>query len=144
MSNLPLILGDPSANLAAISVICFVLSVIPWLGHRIYEINILEASFILNVCILSIATNQVRAVNGNQAIVTYLSLGIAFAEFIGIVIYHLYSIIRDKLPCKKAIGQRDAQGVDQCYHRVPIVEQEQQLPSAARLREPILDDIDTY
>ena len=139
--------GDPSANLAAISVICFVLSVIPWLGHRIYEklyINILEASFILNVCILSIATNQVRAVNGNQAVVTYLSLGTAFAEFIGIVIYHLCSIIRDKLPCKKAIGQRDAQGVNQHYHRVPIVELEQQLPSAARLREPILEDIDIY
>ena len=138
-------LGDPSANLVAISVMFLVLSA--WLGHHIYEklyVNILEASFILNVCILSIATNQVRAVNGNQAVVTYLSLGIAFAEFIGIVIFHIYSIIRDKLPCKKATGQRDAQGVNQHYHRVPIVEQEQQLPSACRLREPILEDIDTY
>ena len=145
-------LGDPSANLVAISVIFFILSVIPWLGHRIYEklyVNILEVSFILNVCVLSIATYHVRTVNGNQAIVTYLSLGTAFAEFIGIVIFHLYSIIRDKLPCKKLPAeraQRGVHGIEQRYHRVPIVEQEQEVPSDAKFRDSILDDIemDTY
>ena len=143
-------LGDPSANLIAISVIFFVLGVIPWLGHRIYEklyVNILEASFILNVCVLSIATNQVQTVTEHQAVVTYLSLGIAFAEFIGIVIFHLYSIIRDKLPCKKKpVVQKDTHAVERRRHRAPALEQQQKQPSDARFRDSILDDIemDTY
>ena len=143
-------LGDPSANLVAISVIFFVLGVIPWLGQRIYEklyVNILEASFILNVCILSIATYHVQTVNGNQAVVTYLSVGIAFAEFIGIVIFHLYSIIRDKLPCKKKpVEQNDTHAVERRRHRAPALEQQQQLPSDAKFRDSILDaiEMDTY
>ena len=142
-------LGDPSGNLLAISLVFLVLSA--WLGHRIYEklyVNFLELSFILNVCILSIATYHVRTVNGiNQAVVTYLSVGIAFAEFIGIVIFHLYSIIRDKLPCKKKpVKQNDKHGVEQRHHHPPTVEQQQQQPSDARFRDSILDDIemDTY
>ena len=143
-------LGDPSANLVAISVIFLVLAVIPWLGHRIYErlyVNILEASYILNVCILSIATFYVRTIHEKQAVVTYLSVGIAFAEFIGIVIFHVYSIIRDKLPCmKKPVEQNDKHGVEQRHHRPPTAKQQQQLPSDARFRDSILDDIemDTY
>ena len=141
-------LRNPSANLVAISVIFLISST--WLGYCIYEklyVNILEASFILNVCILSIATFHVRAVNGNQAVVTYLSLGTAFAEFIGIVIFHLYSIIRDKLPCKKKpVEQKDPHAIERHRHRAPALEQQQKQPSDAKFRDSILDDIemDTY
>ena len=141
-------LGDPSANLVAISVIFLVLAA--WLGHRIYKkvyVNILEASFILNVCILSIATYHVQTVNGNQAVVTYLSVGTAFAEFIGIVIFHLYSIIRDKLPCKKQpVEQKDTHAVERRRHRAPALEHQQQQHSDAKFRDSILDGIemDTY
>ena len=144
-------LGDPSANLVAISVIFLVLTVVPWLGHRIYEklyVNILEASFIFNTCMLSIATYhiQIRDIQGSQAVVTYLSVGIAFTEFIGIVIFHLYSIIRDKLPSKKPVEQKNADGAVLRNDRAPTVEQQQQLPSDARFRDSILNDIemDTY
>ena len=137
-------LGDPSANLVAISVIFLVLAV--WLSHRIYEklyVNSLELSFILNVCILSIAMYHVRAFNGNQAVVTYISVGIAFTEFIGIVIFHLYSIIRDKLPCtKKPVEQKDTHEVERRHHPAPALEQQQQLPSDAKFRDSILDGIE--
>ena len=146
-------LGDPSANLVAISLVFLVLAAIPWLGQRIYEklyVNILELSFILNVCVLSIATYHVRIVNGNQAVVINISAGIAFTEFIGIVIFHIYSIIRDRLPCKKckkkSVEQNDTHGVERCHHHTLNMDQEKQLPSVARFRDSILDDIemDTY
>ena len=55
---------------------------IPWLGYHVYERfynNILEASFILNICLLSIATYHVKAVDHNQTIVTYLSISCKIA-----------------------------------------------------------------
>ena len=52
--------------------------------------DILEASFFLNICLLSSATYHVRAANKNQAIVTNISIGIAFTEFLGIVCFHVY------------------------------------------------------
>ena len=59
--------------------------------HKLY-INIIEASFILNICILSSAT---QVAGRNQAVATYLSVGIAFAEFVGILIFHSYLSIKN-------------------------------------------------
>ena len=136
-------LGDPSANLVAISLVFLVLSI---LGQRIYGklyVNILEVSFILNVCVLSIATYHVRTVNGNQAVVTYLSVGVAFAEFVGIVLFHFYSYIKDKLPCKnQPVEQRDILREEQ-HH--PLVKEDEELrDSNVRYRDSILDEMDIF
>ena len=135
-------LGNPNANLVAISIVFFVLATIPWLGRHVYEklhLNILEASFILNVCVLSITTYYVRSVSGNQTIVTYLSVGIAFAEFVGIVIFHCFVLVKKKLG-----GRREEVPGERQDNRGPPVDQQQQelLSSAAQLREPLLDDVD--
>ena len=50
--------------------------------------NTLEFSFIVNLGTLALATLYIRSTGGNQKAVTFTSISIAFATFIGIVIYH--------------------------------------------------------
>ena len=85
-------LGDPSINLLAIGSVTVVLLIVyALLGNRIYKtwyLNVLELSFIVNLCILVLATLYIRSAGGNQNAVTFTSVSVAFATFIGIVIYH--------------------------------------------------------
>ena len=83
-------LGDPSVNLLAIaSATTLILPTI--LGSRIYKtwyLGLLETSFIINLTVLAVATLYIRQSGGNQSAATFTSVGIAFATFTGIVIYH--------------------------------------------------------
>ena len=85
-------LGDPSVNLLAIASITAAILTLPTiLGSRIYKtcsLGLLETSFILNLTILAVATLYTRLTGGNQNATTFTSVGIAFATFTGIVIYH--------------------------------------------------------
>ena len=83
-------LGDPNVNLLAIATTA-ILTALTILGCRIYKmwsLGLLETSFILNLTILTVTTLYIRASGGNQSAVTFTSVGIAFATYIGIVIYH--------------------------------------------------------
>ena len=86
------VLGDPSVNLLAIGSVTAVLPIVYALfENKIYKtwyLNMLELSFIVNLCILALATFYIRSTGGNQNAVTFTSISIAFATFIGIVIYH--------------------------------------------------------
>ena len=85
-------LGDPSINLLAIGCVTALLPIVyALLGNRIYKtwyLNALELSFIVNLGILALATLYIRSTGGNQNAVTFTSISVAFATFIGIVIYH--------------------------------------------------------
>ena len=85
-------LGDPSVNLLAIlSNTTAILTLFAILGGRIYKtwcLSLLEISFILNLAILSAASYHVRLTGGNQNATTLTSVGVAFAIFAGIVIFH--------------------------------------------------------
>ena len=85
-------LGDPSVNLLAItSIAAAILTLHTVLGSRIYKmwsLGLLETSFIVNLNILAVATLYIRLSGGNQNAVTLTSVGIAFATFTGIIIYH--------------------------------------------------------
>lgn len=91
-----------SINTSLIVVISIFMGVafIPWLRFHIYEklyLDIIEASFILNLCLLTGITYHIRTLpdDGNQAVVTYFSVGIAFMEFIGIFVFHVYLRLKD-------------------------------------------------
>ena len=59
--------------------------------YKSWYLNALELSFILNLGILAVATYHVSLSGGNQAAVAYISVGIAFFNFVGIIIYpHLH------------------------------------------------------
>ena len=111
-------LGDPSVNLLAIGSVTAVLPIIyVLLGKRIYKtwfLNVLELSFVVNLCILSLATLYVHATGGNQNAVTFISISIAFTTFIGIVTYHLVQQIKHAPKVwRKVFPKNDA------YERVP-------------------------
>ena len=85
-------LGDPSVNLLAVAAITALLLISPTiLGTRVYKmwsLGLLDASFILNLPILTAASFYVRLTGGNQKAATFTSVGVAFTMFTGIVVYH--------------------------------------------------------
>ena len=110
-------LGDPSVNLLAIASTTIAILTLPTiLGTRIYKtwcLSLLEISFILNLAILSAASYHVRLTGGNQNAATFTSVGIAFATFTGIVIFH--SVQQFTRLWRRACPRHD-------YMRVPLIE----------------------
>lgn len=50
----------------------------------------LEGSYMLNLGIFSVTTFYVSQAGANQAVVAYISTGVAFASFVGTVLFHVY------------------------------------------------------
>ena len=105
--------GNANVNLLAITSFTACLPALASLHKGIYKTaynNILEISFILNLCIFSAATYHVKEIEGNQAGLTYTSVGIAFSTFLLIVFCHLYlalskTSVGKKLPSPNAISR---------------------------------------
>ena len=90
---------DPHVNLLVIIISTVGLAMWVWNAsggmYKKWYLNALESSFILNLNILAGTTYQVKLAGGDQAAVFYTSVSIAFATFIGIVIYHVCQRIMD-------------------------------------------------
>ena len=86
--------GDKnSANLLAILVIVIVSFAVFGLSGRVYRswcLNALELSFLLNLGVFTAGTYHVSLTAGDQAAITYTSVGVAFTTFVGIFAYHVY------------------------------------------------------
>ena len=85
--------GDNHFDLLFTTTVTACLGSLAWIQNGVYEKihnKILEASFILNLCIFSAATFHVKETGGNQAALAYTSVGIAFATFALIFLYHVY------------------------------------------------------
>ena len=92
--------GDGSVNLLAISSGTFGIFVgfaLLWKVYKSWYLNALELSFILNLGIFAVATYHVSLSGGSQAAVAYISVGIAFFTFVGIITYHIYIRIKSKV-----------------------------------------------
>lgn len=83
--------GSSKVNLLAASSVGIALAV---LKERVYEKHyndILESSFILNLCIFSIATLFITEEgSGSQFVLSSISVGVAFVTFVGILLFHIY------------------------------------------------------
>ena len=89
--------GDPSVNILAIAV-CLIGLLVIILQFNVYKawyLNVLEASFIINLLLLANGTYYVEISGGNQNALTYTSVSVAFATFCGIVFYHSCLQIKD-------------------------------------------------
>ena len=84
-------LGNPGLNLAAISVTSTCLAFSPAVYKKVW-LTLLEYSLLLNLGAVSVATFYCHdpQLSGNQAVVAYISVGIAFITFVMILVYHLY------------------------------------------------------
>ena len=97
---------DSKANLLAVSSITVCLATLAWLHRGLYEKlynDILEGSFILNLCIFAVATYHVDEYKTLQAAVAYTSIAVAFVTFLGIVLCHAYLILRNTSIWKKFV-----------------------------------------
>ena len=96
--------GDKnSANLLAILIIVIVSLVVFGLSGRVYKswcLNALELLFLLNLGVFTASTYHVSLTAGDQAAITYTSVGVSFTTFVGIVAYHAYLQLKPwKLQC---------------------------------------------
>ena len=98
---LSLVSADPSHNLLAIQAVVIGLITLTRFTGLIYKklyLDVIEASFILNLGILAAATYSVRlAETESQAAVTYTSVSVAFATFVVVLTYHAYQQVWPKL-----------------------------------------------
>ena len=83
--------GNPGLNLAAISITSTCLAFSPAVYKKVW-LTLLEYSLLLNLSAISAATFYCRdsQLSGNQAVVVYISVGIALITFVTIMVYHLY------------------------------------------------------
>jgi len=85
-------LGDASLNILITGIAASFLLVLEWAFLGIYRnwfLDVLEGSFLVNIAILSAATLYTKPENGNQTIVAFISVAIACAMMLGILIYHV-------------------------------------------------------
>ena len=147
-------LGDPSVNLLAIASITAAILTLPTIFvSRIYKkwsLGLLETSFILNLTILAVATLYTRLSGGNQNAVTFTSVGIAFATFTGIVIYHSVQQLKDTKLWRRLCLRQDPVRVpltDVCsgsedppdYVLMPLSAPTQTVIDMRELREPCME-----
>ena len=129
-------------------------ALIPWLKIVVYEklyINILEVSFLLNIIILASATYHMIQMKNNQLIMTYISTGIAFVEFLGIVLFHVCLQLQKVLFHKDQketlldyIMKRIKLHLDQTGCKTKNIEKGNNAStSLVDIREPLLDDYNT-
>ncbi len=127
-----------------------------WISGPIYEsryVEALEASFILNICVLSVASYHVTNLEANELHVTYVSVSIAFAEFVGILIFHMFQRIAntncfDKIRSQhlkslerhfRIMMKRDKRSLSKNNQTTVVaIEREEQVMMA--IREPLLED----
>ena len=89
--------------------------------YKKQPLDILEFSFILNLGLLSVATLYTYNVGGDQAAVSYTSVGIALATFTGILFYHAWKHTACLRKCLSPLASsyRELLAKEQCYHREP-------------------------
>ena len=86
---------ERSINLLSILVTSGLLVALAWVGGGIYRnwcLDALECSFALNLIILVAATDYVNHSKQNQLVVGYASVSIAFATFIGTIVFQLANV----------------------------------------------------
>jgi len=113
--------------------------------------TLLENSFVLNLGTLSVGTLFINQGGGNQGALVYTSVGVAFCQFVGIVIFYAYTslkgfrIFREKLATRQQ-DEAHNEHEDVGYELLEVNRQEQGQRGQPRslvinfdeLREPVL------
>lgn len=134
-----LLLGSVASNSDIFTVPLFFMVVfsVAFLSKGVYEnswLDILEFSFLLNICIFSAGTYYIKTYKGNQAILSFVCLGVAFFEFVGIVCYHCYLRLKICLAIRKKRAPYD----------IDYQEQQVLAKTSFHFREPLLDTKESY
>ena len=87
----------PRVNLLAIVTTLLVILVYEASAGNLYKklyLTLLENSFVLNLGTLAVGTFFINQGGGNQAALVYTSVGVAFCQFVGIVIFYAYTSLK--------------------------------------------------
>ena len=91
--------------LVVVTSLMVALSSLAWMQKGIYDNsfnNILEAFFVANLCIFAATTYTYRpSATNNQDAIAYSFVGLAFAAFVCIVLFHVYMVLRETAVWKK-------------------------------------------
>ena len=122
--------GDTSVNILAITVCLIGLQTIifQFNVYKAWYLNVLEASFIMNLLVLANGTYYVEISEGNQSALTYTSVSVAFATFCGIVVYHSCLQVKDTMIFKKLYKKFFAPADDTCAGDIEMKEIEEDPP----------------
>ena len=97
-------IGSGRVNLLAISSVATALAVMKGRVYKKHYNDILDSSFVLNLCIFSVATFYIQEEeSGSQYILSGVSVGTAFVIFVGILIFHLYLQLEGTNVVKKSV-----------------------------------------
>ena len=103
--------GNANVNLLAITSVTAGLAALAWVHKGIYKNiynDILESFFILNLCIFAAVTYHMKETGGSQAAgLADTSVGISFATFICIVLYHIYLGLHKMSLWRKLLKRND-------------------------------------
>ena len=91
-------LGNPAVNLlSTISVVTGLTVINLAIGgaYKQWVLTLLDQSFLLNLCILSAATQYTSQGDGDQVAVVYTSVTVSLATFAGICLYHALSALKN-------------------------------------------------
>ena len=143
-------LSNSNFDLLLVTSLTAGLAGIAWIHNGVYEKtrnDIIEASFMINLCVLAAATYHVNKSGGNQGALVYTSVGLAFATFVSILFYHILLVLRKSSIWKKANEKYKISAIkvdaDSSRGDSKQPAERNQLPSVTtcefELREPLLD-----
>ena len=97
LTNISTSFTDRQLGIAS-STVCVVFLCLVWsfVVQGVYKnraLGVLECSFLVNLGLLAFASYHIQTNEKNLALSAYTFIGIVFAEFIGIVIYHSYIVL---------------------------------------------------
>ena len=147
-------LDDQHLNLLIITSVTAILSIIKGRVYEKWYNDFLESSFLLNLCLLSVATIYVQSstdksqdnIIDKQVIVSTISVGITFIFFVGIMVFHthqqtkeldlfsLFRSVRRSSRCRLCLKKKSNIMVDK-EQSMEIISK-----SSVCLRELLLDD----
>lgn len=112
--------------------------------YRKWPLSILDCSFFINLGSLAASTLYVRASGGNQSVAIYLSVGVAFLTFVGIILFHIAVILKDSPFIQEHIlahlHRRHAADIDSELGDKSIKPSVAPTTTYVELREPLLED----
>ena len=140
-------LGNPGLNLAAISVTSTCLAFSPAVYKKVW-LTLLEYSLLLNLSAVSVATFYCRYTqfSCNEAVVVYISVGIALITFVGIFVYHLCQCTINSRAWKTVSDQVTHKNNDRELVNIAVEgsdEEEEEEPAQAEIR-PLMLEFNEY
>ena len=124
-----------SANRSSIIVLCILVTsmVLTYFGHLVYHnlaVVMFDLTFFVNLVILSGAHSFTTTAEGGVAVPAYTLFGVALAQFVGLVIFKVFSILKQ------------SEKVMQCLHKEQPFEDDRELQEQAIVQREMESDVE--